>query len=129
MTGTTDRFIKLVEVQISAGTYAMAAIAQLAGVSPRTLQRRLEERGERFSALADRGRRTRALELIEGRGARFADIAAQLGYRDQSSFNRAFRRWTGLSPREYRARHFAAASPGVAWSPRAPTRRNPRPIR
>jgi AraC-like DNA-binding protein len=108
MTITTDELIRLVEARIAAGAYTLRAIARCAGTSPRSVQRHLQEAGLRFSALVDHGRRERALEMIDQYGVRLADIATQLGYREQSSFNRAFRRWTGLSPREFRARRRTA---------------------
>ncbi|MCY1464086.1 Helix-turn-helix domain protein [compost metagenome] len=47
-------------------------------------------------------RQALAIELVRQSPRSLTDIAQQLGYNEASSFTRAFRRWTGLSPREFR---------------------------
>jgi AraC-like DNA-binding protein len=73
-------------------------------MSQRTLQRRLGEEGSSFSAVLDDLRFELAAELIRDRDYPLMAIAHDLGYRDQAHFTRAFRRWTGMSPSEYRSR-------------------------
>jgi AraC-like DNA-binding protein len=72
------------------------------GISVRTLQRRLMRLGSNFDGLMQRGRLEMAESLLRDTGARVLDIALDLGYSDHAHFSRAFRRWTGLSPRAYR---------------------------
>jgi AraC-like DNA-binding protein len=76
-------------------------------VSPRTLKRKLAERGTTFSALRDDVLRQRALLLLDNRALSIGEIAARLGYTELPSFTRAFRKWTGMTPNAYRARHGA----------------------
>ncbi|MBF7729109.1 AraC family transcriptional regulator [Pseudomonas sp. N040] len=77
-------------------------IADTLGMSVRTLQRRLSEQRLEFGDLVEDVRRALALEYV-GKGAyRLTDVALMLGYNEPSSFSRAFRRWTGCSPQEYR---------------------------
>lgn len=77
-------------------------VAQTLGMSERTLRRRLTELGTSYQLLIEQLRRGRAVELLH-RGDRSVEaIAAELGYDDPSNFSRAFRRWTGRSPRAYR---------------------------
>ena len=78
--------------------------AGLLGVPVRTLQRRLKDHGQSYSELVEAIRSERACRLLEEPQMRVADVAKALGYTDPSSFSRAFRRWTGISPRAYRRR-------------------------
>ena len=85
------------------GESSLARLAEAAGMSSRTLQRRLGSAGISYSALVDGVRRTLALNLLENDGLALKEIAFALGYSDLSAFNHAFRRWTGRSPGEHRA--------------------------
>lgn len=80
-------------------------MAEVFGISPRTLQRRLTSEDTSFFEVMDRARLTRAAELLEQEGIKLIDIALMLGYENASSFTRSFRRWTGIPPREYRSLH------------------------
>ena len=80
----------------------LRSVAALMATSPRTLQRRLDARGVTFSELVARAEAKRACMLLRDGALRIRDVGAALGYRDPSSFSRAFRHWTGVSPREYR---------------------------
>jgi AraC-like DNA-binding protein len=71
-------------------------------VSPRTLARRLAQRGCAFSALLDQERRERALLLLRCPRHTIKDVTNRLGYSSTTNFARAFRRWTGSTPTEYR---------------------------
>ncbi len=84
-------------------------IALRLGVSGRTLQRRLRDEGTSFAAVVDGTRRELALLYLGEPRLSIAEISFQLGYSEPTAFFRAFRRWTGTSPREHRAR-----SPGRA---------------
>lgn len=82
-------------------------IASSLALSTRTLRRRLAHEGTTLRALLDDSRRDRAiLELTRG-DLPLVELAATLGFSDQSAFTRAFSRWTGRSPSAYRhaARH------------------------
>ena len=73
-------------------------------VSTRTLKRRFAEAGKSFSDLLDEVRKERALLLLGDHRLNVDAIAAELGYSDVANFARAFRRWTGETPSEYRNR-------------------------
>ena len=84
--------------------YGRANIQTVAGrldVSKRTLQRRMKEWGFAFEELLDEIRRTEALDLVCSGERSAIEISFLLGYSDPAHFTRAFRRWTGVSPREY----------------------------
>jgi AraC-like DNA-binding protein len=77
-------------------------IALALGTSERTLHRRLEKQGQTFHALVDDVRRALAERYLRERGRSTTDIAVALGYSDARAFARAFRRWTGTTPVEWR---------------------------
>jgi AraC-like DNA-binding protein len=83
----------------------IASLVQLAArleTSPRTLRRRLAADGVSFSALVDDGRRVKALRLVRSSRLSIEDVARRLGYAAPSTFARAFQRWTGQTPTQYR---------------------------
>jgi len=89
---------------LPAGHPTIDRAARRYGIPVRTLQRRLHEVGLSYSELVDEVRFEAACRLLDDPQARIADVAAALGFTDPSNFSRAFVRWTGLSPREYRRR-------------------------
>jgi AraC-like DNA-binding protein len=103
---------QLVRMFLSHGRYQITSIASAAGVSVRTLQRRLAEQGVDYSALVDGARFDIAVERLKDSTCKLVDIAYDLGYSDAASFTRAFRRWTGTAPSEFRQRHINARHPG-----------------
>jgi AraC-like DNA-binding protein len=80
------------------------AIAQLLHVSVRTLFRQLAQEGASLQALKDEARRERAEALLERTQKRVKQVALAVGFESEKSFARAFKGWTGLSPRQLRAR-------------------------
>jgi AraC-like DNA-binding protein len=81
---------------------AKEAIAEQLHMSGRHLNRLLAEDGTSFKLLQDTTRRQLAEKALQSPDARMADIAESLGFSDESAFAKAFRRWTGLSPGQYR---------------------------
>ena len=73
-------------------------VAKALALSARTLSRRLSEEGTTFAEVIDQLRRSLALQYLKDPGIASAQIAWLLGYEGQTSFNHAFRRWTGRSP-------------------------------
>ena len=90
--------------QLSSGEPSADDIAQRLHMSSRTLQRKLSAAGTNIQKLADECRRDLALRYIDDAGCSITDITFLLGFSGQSTFSRAFRRWTGVSPSEYRQR-------------------------
>jgi AraC-like DNA-binding protein len=72
------------------------------GMSVRTLQAHLGETGLKFSDILERQRFELAKSYLEQPHISLDEVAGMLGYAEQSSFGRAFKRWTGLTPRLYR---------------------------
>lgn len=77
-------------------------IARELNMSGRTLRRRLATSGVSFETLVENVRKTRALSLLTHSDFAVERIAAETGYSDVRNFRRAFKRWTGVSPSEYR---------------------------
>jgi AraC-like DNA-binding protein len=77
--------------------------------TPATLRRRLDEEGQTYRALKDELRRDMAIDYLGRGGLVVAEVASRLGFAEPSAFHRAFRKWTGATPGEYR-RAPAAAS-------------------
>lgn len=85
----------LVERQLGASGCGIERTAQQLGLHKRTLQRRLEAQGLHFEKVLDELRRERARELLPHRAILLNQMGQMLGYSEQSSFNRACRRWFG----------------------------------
>jgi AraC-like DNA-binding protein len=77
-------------------------IADEFGLSLRTLHRRLAEDGVSFQSIVDGVRRSLAVELLENTHIVIDQIAERVGFADATSFRKAFKKWTGRSPSEYR---------------------------
>ena len=84
------------------GPPRIETMAEIAGLSVRSLQRRLAEYGLCHSEIVDQARYQAAVRLLQDAETRITDIAMDLGYTDSAHFTRAFKRWAGVTPREYR---------------------------
>jgi AraC-like DNA-binding protein len=80
-----------------------AHVAKLLGIGERTLGRRLGAAGTSYVRLREEAHHAVATHLLEGTRMPAQDIADQLGYAAPTSFSRAFRRWTGMGPAQWRA--------------------------
>jgi AraC-like DNA-binding protein len=81
---------------------ALETIAGDLGLSPRTLQRRLTTEGTSFQKLLESAREELARTYVKEGAMPIADIALRLGYADSTAFLRAFKRWTGKTPKQFR---------------------------
>ena len=79
-----------------------SAMARMLSVSERTLSRRLADEGTSFRAILDDVRRESACTLLQDRSLSVGDVAFFLQYSEPAAFHRAFRRWTGQAPGEFR---------------------------
>jgi AraC-like DNA-binding protein len=89
------------------GELGVAAIARKLKMSERTLRRRLEAEGTSHRDLLDALRRELALRYLGEDGLSVEDASFRLGFDGPSGLHRAFKRWTGCSPLEYRSRYGA----------------------
>jgi AraC-like DNA-binding protein len=80
------------------------AFAAGLNMTPSTLRRRLDEEGQSFQAIKDDLRRDMAIDYLRHTSKSVAEIAFELGFAEASAFYRAFKKWAGASPGEYRQR-------------------------
>ncbi len=94
------------------------------GMSARTLQRRLGEVGLTYVSVVAQARADMARQMLGDPAPKIGDVARAVGYSDAGHFTRAFLRWTGLTPREFRRlqRRMAGDTPGP---PAVPSRTAP----
>ncbi|WP_109355731.1 AraC family transcriptional regulator [Sphingorhabdus sp. EL138] len=100
-----EKRVRLAVAQLlSEGVPTLSLIASKLGMSARTLQRRLSDRGQSFQKLVDLARQELAQQLLRDTEYSLAEIAFLTGFSEQSGFTRAFKRWAGQTPRSYRLR-------------------------
>ncbi len=97
-----DRMRAAIWADLSSGVPTVETVASMLGTSPRTLQRNLRSEGTCFRRVLDDMRREMSEACLRDRKLSVSDVAFLGGYRDTASFHRAFKRWTGMSPSQYR---------------------------
>lgn len=102
MTTWAARVLRALGTDLSRNNLGVEQVARQLSVPTRTLQRRLQEEGTSFEAVADRLRQELAERYLCDRRLGIQETAFLLGYSDVSAFHRAFSRWTGMSPARYR---------------------------
>jgi AraC-like DNA-binding protein len=102
-----DQVRRAIEQELPDGPPSMARVARRLGCSERTLRRQLDLGGTGFRALVDGVRRDRAIALLRRGRDPLSQISFVLGFSDQSAFTRAFRRWCGKAPSDFRREEVA----------------------
>ncbi|WP_229189066.1 helix-turn-helix transcriptional regulator [Bradyrhizobium brasilense] len=95
------------------GLPALAQVAEMAGASARSLQRKLAYAGMTYSDLLDTIRFENASKLLRDTDSKIIEIAFSSGYTDPAHFTRAFRRITGVTPRQFRAQSRPGQAPAL----------------
>ena len=90
--------------------------AELCDTNKRTLQLRLQKSGTTIKHEIDELRRQRAVDELENSDRSISAIACRVGYSNSAAFSRAFKKWTGQSPQEFRRREATRRSPPRRWS-------------
>lgn len=101
----TEKVRQLIVDRLASGDFGLEEAARQLGMSSRTLGRRLSDEGTTFKAIVDSLRRTVALKHVAGDELALAEVALQAGFTETPSFYRAFRRWTNMTPSQYRRTH------------------------
>ncbi len=87
-----------------AGRLTLGHIAGTLGLAPRSLQRRLGSLALTFEGLVDDWRQREAVAMLSGSVMAVGDVGRMLGYSDAAHFTRAFHRWQGIAPAQWRVR-------------------------
>jgi AraC-like DNA-binding protein len=82
----------------------LAEVARALQTSTRSLRRELQNLGTSFKDILDGWRRVRAEQWMESNSMPLTQLSSMLGFSDVRSFRRAYKRWTGYAPRDFRAR-------------------------
>ena len=102
LTATLESIFRAQPALLGQGIERMAARLEL---HPRTLQRRLQAEGQLFADIQARCRFELAVTSLKTGQQNIEELSDMLGFADRHSFTRAFRRWTGLAPTEFRRQH------------------------
>jgi AraC-like DNA-binding protein len=109
-----DNFIELVrraiQDRLTGQRPSINAISQVLHMSPRTLQRRLQEFGSSFQRVLDGARHQMARYYLSNSALELNEAAYLLGFEDPNSFGRAFRSWEGVPPSDWRETHRASTA-------------------
>jgi len=97
-----DRLRELLAARAANETQTMSDVARRLGMSARSLRRRLAEEGVSYPKLLEEAQIARAKRLLEDPDRSIYEVAFDMGFSDASAFHRAFRRWTGMTPTQYR---------------------------
>jgi AraC-like DNA-binding protein len=98
-----DQVRNVIAVEFRGGEPSLERIADHLGLTPRTLQRKLQEHGTSYNDVLDQMRRQLAMRYLREPQMAICEVAYLLGFSESSSFHRAFKRWTGLTPKEFRS--------------------------
>jgi AraC-like DNA-binding protein len=102
-TSVRGRVESLLMPILHTGDASMDLVADRMGLSRQTLSRKLKAEGATFEKLLDELRRTLALSYLSGKKVSVKETAYLVGFSEPAAFSRAFKRWTGSSPRTFRA--------------------------
>jgi len=80
---------------------SLPAIARSLSSSERTLSRKLKDAGISYREIIDAHKKKRALDMLSHKDISISSLSESLGYSESASFLRAFKRWTGLTPKQY----------------------------
>jgi AraC-like DNA-binding protein len=97
-----DQVRRIVGSALNGGDPSLEHVATQMSLSARTLQRKLHELGTSHNELLDQMRHELAMRYLREREMAICEVAYLLGFSEASSFHRAFKRWTGVTPKEFR---------------------------
>ncbi len=110
ITGVTQKITEL----LPSGDCSREKVASALCMSPATLYLKLAERDTSFQTLLDHTRKELACSYLHQANRTVTEVTFLLGFTDTSNFTRAFKRWTGSSPKDYRAEQLARGYLGTS---------------
>lgn len=99
---TTEKVRELISKHLPSGDFSIEAISAKLHMNRQTLYRKLKIENQNFKDLVDSIRQEKALELLRENVFCLNDVSYFLGFSEPSAFSRAFKRWTGDTPKNYR---------------------------
>jgi AraC-like DNA-binding protein len=99
-----ERVRMMIKDELSGGNASLERVADNLSMSGRTLQRKLREHGTSHQELLDQMRREFAIRYLQEPEMAICEVAYLLGFSESSALHRAFKRWTGQTPKEFRGR-------------------------
>jgi AraC-like DNA-binding protein len=105
-TSLTERIRRLLRRSLAQELPSLEDVGHALAMTPQTLRRRLRDEGQGYQAIKDDLRRDVAIAYLGQPELTLLDIANRLGFSEASTFHRAFKAWTGVSPGAYRQTHF-----------------------
>jgi AraC-like DNA-binding protein len=106
----TDQVRSIIANEFRGGDPSLEHVADQLGLTPRTLQRKLQELNTSHNELVDQMRCQLAMRYLREHNMAICEVAYLLGFSESSSFHRAFKRWTGVTPKEFRNNQQATLS-------------------
>ncbi|MAW53320.1 MAG: AraC family transcriptional regulator [Geminicoccus sp.] len=114
--GKTTAAVRHVLIQSTGDFLDITRVARRLNLSERTLRRRLVAESVSFSSIVDEIKDLLAREYLAKTELKIAEIADLIGYAEPSSFRRAFVRWNGMTPIDYRQQHMTENTPQGAYA-------------
>jgi len=100
--GLSVRICRLLESNSYLGVPSLPEVAANLHLSTRSLQRRLKDEGVSFGELVESVQKSTAIHYLRNSGYPLKEISSMLGYNELSAFSRAFKKWTGRTPQDFR---------------------------
>lgn len=101
-TSFKERILKYLMKTSYLGVLSLEEVAANFNLTPRSLQRKLQNEETSFQQLVDSVKKSMAIHLLSAGNHQIKEISSMLGYNELSAFSRAFRRWTGKAPQNFR---------------------------
>ena len=97
-----DHVRSIIADEFRGGDPSLERVADQLSLTPRTLQRKLHEHNTSHAEILDQMRRQLAMRYLREHEMAICEVAYLLGFSESSSFHRAFKRWTGVTPKDFR---------------------------
>ena len=101
----TERIRRMLRRYLAEEMPSLEQISDMLATTPQTLRRRLQREGQGYQLIKDALRRDVAVDYLTQSDLPLPEIAARVGFAEASTFHRAFKGWTGLTPGAYRHAH------------------------
>jgi AraC-like DNA-binding protein len=109
-TSLTERIRRLLRRHLSGEMPSLEVVSESLAMTPQTLRRRLRDEGQGFQVIKDELRRDAAIAYLGQPELTLLDIGSRIGFSEASTFHRAFKGWTGLTPGAYRQTRLSAGA-------------------